>query len=87
MKIYIGTQVGNHLRGLLFYYRALHSSCNTDTCGLPEMFTLCSQACSLRALGGHFRQTTSTHVTTIKCYIIVYHISYTVLHCIILCLR
>ena len=45
----------------------LHNSCNTGSCGLPDMSTLSPRACGPRALGGHIRQTTRAHVTTIKC--------------------
>jgi len=38
--------------------KVLHNSCNMNTC-LPVMSTLCPQAA-----GGHFRQTTSAHITS-----------------------
>ena len=41
--------------------KVLHNSCNTVTCGLPDMSTLSPQA-----LGVHIRQTTCVCVTTIK---------------------
>ena len=43
----------------------LFNSCNTGTCGLPDMYTLSPRACGPRASGVHIRQATSACVTTI----------------------
>ena len=48
------------LRGFLSYKQVVHNSCNMDTSGLPDIYTL-----SPRALGVYIRQTTRAHVTTI----------------------
>ena len=37
-------------------------SCNMDTIGLPDIYTLSPRACSPRALGVYIRQITLAHV-------------------------
>ena len=58
--IYIHMYVYNHTLPLIM--KVLHNSCNTVTCGLPDMSTLSPQSS-----GVHIRQTTCACVTTIKC--------------------
>ena len=48
------------LPGVLTFY-----SCNIGTSDLPDMSTRSMRAAGLSAEGGHIRQATSAHVTTI----------------------
>ena len=53
------------LRRFLSYEQVVHDSCNMDTHGLPDIYTLGPRACGPRTLGVYIRQTTRAHVTTI----------------------
>ena len=55
------------------WVNGLHSICNIDTCGLPDM--LCTPSALRQASFGpqgvHIRQTTRAHVTYTKCTVFI----------------